>query len=181
MRDRTRCMRRKNSGECCVYEGKGGRMIGNMVNEQKMYVLIQARVRQGWAQADLAEHMGVATKTVARWESGSSIPQPGLRAKLGALLQIDPEELWPLNASRSVPSGPSAQVDVLHSEEIRQPLASPTVWNIPYARNPFFTGREDVLAQLHARFHLSQSQALSQPQAMSGVGGGGKTQLAVRD
>jgi tetratricopeptide (TPR) repeat protein/transcriptional regulator with XRE-family HTH domain len=154
-------------------------MIGNMVNEQKMYVLIQARVRQGWAQADLAEHMGVATKTVARWESGSSIPQPGLRAKLGALLQIDPEELWPLNASLSVLPGPTDQVGVPYSQEPQRPLALPIVWNVPYLRNPFFTGREDLLAQLHARFQAGQALALSQPQAMSGLGGIGKTQIAV--
>jgi DNA-binding XRE family transcriptional regulator len=61
-----------------------------------MQRLIQARLRQGWTQADLAEKMGVATKTVVRWEAGTTIPQPGLRAKLGALLQIDPEEIWSL-------------------------------------------------------------------------------------
>ena len=57
--------------------------------------------------------------------------------------------------------------------------ALPVRWNIPYARNPFFTGREDLLAQLHTRFHMGQALALSQPQAISGLGGIGKTQLAL--
>lgn len=58
-------------------------------------------------------------------------------------------------------------------------LALPTIWHVPYARNPFFTGCEDLLAQLHMRFQAGQAQALSQPLAMSGPGGIGKTQLAV--
>jgi hypothetical protein len=52
------------------------------------------------------------------------------------------------------------------------------VWMVPYARNPFFTGREDLLAQLQAHFQ-QQALALAQPQAMSGLGGIGKTQMAV--
>lgn len=102
------------------------------MNEQKMHVLIQARLRQGWAQADLAEKMKVATKTVARWEAGRAIPQPIHRAKLGALLQVDPEALWPLDASLSTPSGPPDQVGVPRSQEIQRPLALPVIWNIPF-------------------------------------------------
>ncbi len=151
-----------------------------MMNEQKRHLLIQARLHQGWAQAELAEHMGVATKTVARWEAGGTIPQPGLRVKLGALLQIDPEELWPLNASRSVPSGPADQVGVPCSQETQQPLALPMIWNVPYPRNLFFTGREDLLSHVRTQLLADQSMALSQsPQAISGLGGIGKTQIAV--
>jgi nuclear transport factor 2 (NTF2) superfamily protein len=53
------------------------------------------------------------------------------------------------------------------------------VWMVPYARNPFFTGREEVLAHLHKQFQQQQAQAVSQPQAMNGLGGIGKTQIAV--
>jgi tetratricopeptide (TPR) repeat protein len=55
----------------------------------------------------------------------------------------------------------------------------PRLWNIPFAYNPFFTGREDLLSRLHAQLHIGQTAALSQPQAISGLGGIGKTQLAV--
>ncbi|HET8846999.1 MAG TPA: helix-turn-helix transcriptional regulator [Ktedonobacteraceae bacterium] len=51
-----------------------------------MHLLIQARLRQGWVQADLAEKIGVATKTVARWGNWHNDSQPGLHAQLGALL-----------------------------------------------------------------------------------------------
>jgi hypothetical protein len=60
------------------------------------------------------------------------------------------------------------------------PVPAPArVWMVPYARNPFFTGREDLLTQLQAHFQQQQAMALSQPQAMSGLGGIGKTQMAV--
>ena len=57
----------------------------------------------------------------------------------------------------------------------------PQVWNVPYRRNPFFTDREDLLAQLHERLGATGAAALIQPQAhaISGLGGIGKTQIAI--
>lgn len=52
-------------------------------------------------------------------------------------------------------------------------------WNVPFSRNPFFIGREEQLAQVHAQLQQSQSAAIGQVQAISGLGGIGKTQLAV--
>ncbi len=52
-------------------------------------------------------------------------------------------------------------------------------WNVPYRRNPYFTGREDLLGRLHALLHAGKAAALTQPQAISGLGGIGKTQTAV--
>ena len=57
------------------------------------------------------------------------------------------------------------------------PPSSP--WNVPYERNNFFTGREAVLQALHQQLHQDQAVALSQTQAISGLGGIGKTQTAV--
>jgi tetratricopeptide (TPR) repeat protein len=54
-----------------------------------------------------------------------------------------------------------------------------TLWNVPFARNPFFLGREDLLTQLHSQLQNLHAAALSQKQAISGLGGVGKTQLAV--
>jgi NB-ARC domain len=54
------------------------------------------------------------------------------------------------------------------------------VWNVPFARNPFFTGREDVLEKLHTALASENAAALTPtPQAISGMGGIGKTQTAV--
>src|SRR6266852_2854464 len=57
--------------------------------------------------------------------------------------------------------------------------ALPAVWNIPYPRNPFFMGRDDLLSRLRTQLQAGQAMALSQPQAISGLGGIGKTQIAV--
>ena len=53
------------------------------------------------------------------------------------------------------------------------------IWNIPYQRNPLFTGREDVLKKLSEALKAGKTAALAQPQAISGLGGIGKTQTAV--
>ncbi len=69
-------------------------------------------------------------------------------------------------------------------EELRaNPLTvSPKVaqlWNVPHRRNPFFTGREELLRQLHDRLSATGTTALTQAQAISGLGGIGKTQTAI--
>jgi tetratricopeptide (TPR) repeat protein len=62
----------------------------------------------------------------------------------------------------------------------QQQTAQPQpIWNVPYRRNPFFTGRESVLVALHRRLTTTKATALTQPQAISGLGGIGKTQIAV--
>ncbi len=53
------------------------------------------------------------------------------------------------------------------------------VWNLPYTRNALFTGRENLLQQLHANLASNKAAILTQPQAISGLGGIGKTQTAV--
>lgn len=50
--------------------------------------------------------------------------------------------------------------------------------NLP-ARTQFFTGREEVLTQLHEALQASGATALAQRQAISGLGGIGKTQTAL--
>ncbi len=72
---------------------------------------------------------------------------------------------FPGAVSRSVPERP------------RFPEALPPVWNVPHHRNPNFTGRESLLADLRAALTSGQPAALAQ--AISGLGGVGKTQLAV--
>ncbi len=57
------------------------------------------------------------------------------------------------------------------------PQDSSVIWNVPYRRNPFFTGRESVLTLLHENFHSGKATTLVQ--AMSGLAGSGKTQIAV--
>ena len=51
-------------------------------------------------------------------------------------------------------------------------------WNAP-PRNPFFTGRAEHLEAIRKALTQSASAALTQPQAISGLGGIGKTQTAI--
>jgi tetratricopeptide (TPR) repeat protein len=61
----------------------------------------------------------------------------------------------------------------------RYPGALPRIWNVPHQRNPNFTGRAELLARLEQALRSGQSAALTQPQAIHGLGGVGKTQLAT--
>ena len=47
---------------------------------------------------------------------------------------------------------------------------------LPYSRNPFFLGREEVLVRLRRHLQAGQTMAFPQPQAICGLGGLGKTQ-----
>src|SRR6266566_4042478 len=69
---------------------------------------------------------------------------------------------------------------IITTQSVQIPLASPErAWNIPYTRNLLFTGRDKLLQQLHAHFTSNEAVVLTQPQAISGLGGVGKTQTAV--
>jgi len=64
-------------------------------------------------------------------------------------------------------------------EQPRFPGAFPHAWTVPYQRNPFFTGREEVLKNLYDSLRIGKAVAVVQPRALSGLGGVGKTQTAV--
>lgn len=53
------------------------------------------------------------------------------------------------------------------------------LWNVPYQRNIFFTERDDALRLLHRELQARDAIALTQPQAITGLGGIGKTQMAL--
>jgi len=55
-----------------------------------------------------------------------------------------------------------------------------TLHNLPHSQNPFFTGRKKLLEELGRMLSSSgSSTALSQPAAIAGLGGIGKTQIAI--
>ena len=84
---------------------------------------------------------------------------------------------------RRKPSSPPAFPSTLHASHAPEhpsfPGALPAVWNIPYPRNPYFTGREEVLHRLAASLRTGETVGISQPQAVHGLGGVGKTQIAL--
>jgi hypothetical protein len=55
----------------------------------------------------------------------------------------------------------------------------PPIWNVPYRYTAFFTGRDDVLAKLFTNFTAVPATGIIPVQALTGLGGLGKTQTAV--
>jgi tetratricopeptide (TPR) repeat protein len=102
-------------------------------------------------------------------------------------LAKDPAARWPSvtaftdaleRALRQTPGAPRAGRLVVARTAARQPGTQP-VWHVPYPRNPFFTGRDEVLNHLHRALRSAEVAALTQPRAISGLGGIGKTATAV--
>jgi tetratricopeptide (TPR) repeat protein len=63
------------------------------------------------------------------------------------------------------------------TEAPRFPSELPPVWSVPFHPNPFFTGREQLLAELEARLHAADVTV--RRVVLSGLGGVGKTSVAV--
>ncbi|HLG60506.1 MAG TPA: FxSxx-COOH system tetratricopeptide repeat protein [Ktedonosporobacter sp.] len=146
--------------------------------------LVEARKRRQWSQQELANHLGTTQHNVSRWEAGLTTPGPYFRAKLCALFEMSAQELGLLDIN---PPPPDEKVAEL-AESATAPLTDAvSLWTVPYLRNPHFTGREELLDQLDQQFAVSgdddpaslRQAALMQPQAIKGLGGIGKTQIAV--
>ena len=127
-------------------------------------VLRQQRLKLGFSQEALAEAIGVSARSIARWEMDQAIPQELARTRLCALFGLDARSLfgaWNREDASAAPSSP------------------PSLWHVPLPRNPFFTGREELLRILRERLKHTQRLALTQGLAISGLGGIGKTQIAL--
>ncbi len=134
--------------------------------------LKQERELKAWTQSDVAERIGTTQVNVSRWEKGITFPSPYYRQKLGELFNKSIQELGLILQKNEEVSASSALSD-------SKPSSSPPIWNVPYRRNPFFTGREDILSHLYTILQNSKTAALTQAQAISGLGGIGKTQIAI--
>src|SRR5437879_9366717 len=91
--------------------------------------LHDARSERGWSQQELADQIGTTPVNISRWENGSNFPSPYFRQRLCGVFGKTPVELGLLPPPEHVSRK----------------------WNIPIARNLFFTGREQLLAFLHKR------------------------------
>ena len=130
------------------------------------------RVQRGWTQSDLARRLETTQITISHWEKAASSPTPYFRQRLSELFGKSLEEL-----------GLVQNIDNNNDNEAgRVTSLAPVVTSdlhIPYLRNPFFTGREEILARLDDILLHQKSVALTQTYAISGLGGIGKTQIAL--
>src|SRR5262249_628041 len=95
-----------------------------------------------------------------RWERGDFLPRSrGIVLELANSLRLNERETRQLLEASLTASAPH--------------------WSVPFRRNPFFTGRAEMLEALHASLAPGHVVALTQTYALHGLGGIGKTQLAL--
>jgi len=117
------------------------------------------RKRKRLTQKQLAQQLGVHANTISSWELGTYLPDTrGLVLELARHLALDEQETRQLLEASLTALSPH--------------------WLVPLSRNPFFTGREEILEALHTHLHVEQVVALTQSYALRGLGGIGKTQIA---
>jgi transcriptional regulator with XRE-family HTH domain len=118
------------------------------------------RTRRRLTQQQLAESIGVHRSAIIRWEQGDFLPESkALVLELARYLRLDDWESRQLLEASLTALSPH--------------------WLVPLPRNPFFTGREEILQALHMQLGVNQAVALTQSSALHGLGGVGKTQIAL--
>jgi transcriptional regulator with XRE-family HTH domain len=135
-----------------------------IVNNTDVYtfgeLLATFRKQHHISQNDLAARLDVHRNTIGKWERGIGLPE-----------------------SKAIVLEVAKQLR-LNDQETRQLLeasltAVSSYWLMPYQRNPFFTGREEILQHLHSVLLAEKTVTITQSHALSGLGGIGKTQMAI--
>jgi len=115
------------------------------------------RKKRHWTQGDIADKISAPDeRMIRRWERGEVAPTPHYRGKLAEVFG---------KSARALGFPPDGQI---------------SFWYMPYRRNAFFTGREDILQLLGDTFLAQHSSPVPRlPLALSGLGGVGKSQIAL--
>ena len=132
-----------------------------------------------WSQEQLAEMIGTTAHNVSRWECGSTLPSIYYRQKLCELFGKTAEELGFLGTDHEREGQPIDNLAAPRHLSPTPPEAAPLFWNPPRRHNLLFTGREAILAELQRALDLVQTGARPPIQAITGLGGMGKTQTAL--
>src|SRR5690349_9210121 len=118
------------------------------------------RTRQHLTQQQLATAIGVHRNAIGRWEQGDFLPaSKGLVLELARQLALDGAQARQLLEASLTALAPH--------------------WFVPLPRNPFFTGREESLELLHRQLGVDQANGCPLATALHGLGGVGKTQIAL--
>ncbi len=163
----------RGRGSTCTLIWASERLINilDMKNRNPNLRLKRAREACFLTQQQLAEKIGAAPRSISRYERGERLPDLFIQKRLCEVLGKTPEEL---GFSIESFEGSIEQYTrrTLHEQE--QPY--PPIWNVP-PRIPFFIGRSDTLQTLYDALIAGKTATLTQ--AVSGLGGIGKTQTAI--
>jgi len=145
----TRALERHNAGEACVIP------------------IILRPVDWEGAPFSKLQMLPTDAKPVTRWSDRDAALLNVIKGIRKAVQDLNIQHVQPQTSSSSTASTPATTTA----------LSPP--WNVLLQRNPFFTGREAILADLHMMFTSKGTTSTVQPQAISGLGGIGKTQIAL--
>ncbi len=141
------------------------------------HLLRQARLEQGLTEVALAKEIGTTKVSISRWEKGISKASPHYYRKLLEVLKKQTiQELGLGLEDEEQEPQQSSQADDTTSAESH--LQKPSIWSAP-RRNPFFTGREDILERLYRTLRSTEDGQPTRPVAITGLGGVGKTQTMI--
>lgn len=124
---------------------------------------LSAERMRRWSQLEVADQLGTTPGNVSRWKRGITSPGPYFRSKLCELFGRSAQELgltWDESDDSLSYNTPTSDL-----------LAASFPWNASPRSNLFFTGHEDLLAQLHALLRPNTTAALPAIPAISGSGG----------
>ncbi|WP_052888247.1 FxSxx-COOH system tetratricopeptide repeat protein [Thermogemmatispora carboxidivorans] len=142
-------------------------------------VLVRPTERDDTPLADLAvlPTNGVAISAwedrEAAWQAVAAELATWLSATAAATKASVPSAAIQLPPLPPPPASPAESVTAVSSSPL------PSLWLVPYRRNPLFTGRASLLAYLHDMPISNKASAVTPPQVVSGPAGSGKTQLAL--
>lgn len=111
------------------------------------------------------EKLGTGIARMQRYMKEAGLPEPAFIQGADETFTVVLHRPQPVTSDHS-------------SDQELSPSPSP-VWHMSHRRNPYFTGRENILTFLFNRLRLNGTAAVTQPQAISGLGGIGKTQTAI--
>jgi tetratricopeptide (TPR) repeat protein/transcriptional regulator with XRE-family HTH domain len=129
-------------------------------------VLKQFRVRAGISQEALAQRIDVHRNSIGGWERGNYLPAHADVLELVRALGLEGEDKDEFLRAR-------------YGHLPVEPPRASSLWNVPFARNRFFTNHRQLLSKMHSQFAQNYRSTLTQSLALTGLGGIGKTQAAI--